>query len=78
MARLDPAIRLQRVATLLHANAPPRYVRQPLPVSLRKQMPNEGWYWVPPGKTELVFLARDAYDAYHELMTLLERELETP
>ena len=75
MARLEPAERLRRVAELLHARKPPVYVRQPLPPTLRRSMPNEGWYWIPPGGDDLEFLSRDAFDAYHLLMTLVDQEL---
>ncbi len=78
MADLSHEERLRRLAKALNANRVPFYQRHPLPVSLRAVFPTEGWYWIPPGAHELQLLARDAFDAYHLLMTMLEQQLENP
>ena len=72
MARLDPSRRLGRLAALLKAPKP-FYVRQPVPPTLAREFPNEGWYWTTASGPE--YLGRDAYTVHHRLMTLLE-ELE--
>lgn len=64
--------RLGRLAKLLKAERNPYYVRHPIPPGLRRQFPVEGWYWIPTGGTEAVYLARDAFDGYHRLMCDLE------
>lgn len=66
--------RLSRIAKLLKAERNPYYVRHPVPPGLRRDFPSEGWYWIPPGSSSSVFLARDAYDGYHRLMCDLEVE----
>jgi hypothetical protein len=73
MPRPSPENRLGRLSVILRAERAPFYQRQPLPPTLRANYPNEGWYWIPPGANEVAFLARDAYDAYHRLMRLLEQ-----
>lgn len=72
MARISEQERLGRLSKLLRAERNPYYVRFPLPPTSRMQFPAEGWYWVPAGQLGAQLLARDAFDAYHRLMCLLE------
>ena len=76
MARMSEQERLGRLAGLLKAKRKPYYVRHPVPPTLRAEFPAEGWYWIPAGAVVSIFLARDAFDAYHRLMSLLEAESE--
>lgn len=65
--------RLRRLAKLLRAERDPYYVTYPLPAGkLRRDFPCEGWYWVPAGSNRSQLLARDSYDAYHVLLSLIE------
>jgi hypothetical protein len=57
---------------LLRAERDPYYVTHPIPPHLRRDFPCEGWYWTPPGGDHVELLARDSYDAYHQLLTLIE------
>jgi hypothetical protein len=72
MAEMPAQERLGRIAKLLKAERHPYYVRHPVPPQLRRDFPSEGWYWIPEGEKRVQFLARDAFDAYHRLMTDLE------
>lgn len=64
--------RLTRLGKLLQAERDPYYVTHPIPAHLRRDFPVEGWYWIPPGGTRAQLLARDSYDAYHQLVLMIE------
>lgn len=72
--------KLEEIARLIGAERSPYYVRaNDLPVTLRRNFPADGWYWVPPHHHVAVFLARVYDEARDQLMELLRRaELEDP
>lgn len=72
MANIGQQERLSRLGRLLKAERNPYYVRHPVPMADRQTFPAEGWYWIPAGESKVTFLARDAFDAYHRLMCLIE------
>jgi hypothetical protein len=74
LARTENASRLATLADMLGAKRNPYYVRHPIPPTLRREFPSEGWYWIPAGEDQARFLARDVFDAYHVLMLRLEAE----
>lgn len=69
MSKLE---RLSRLSRLLKAERDPFYVTFPLPPGLRREYPCEGWYWKPAGTERVQLLARDSYDAYHQLLSMIE------
>lgn len=61
------ARRLGALAAPLSPARAPYYVRLPVSPGLESTFPAPGWYWVPEGHTNAVFLAADAVTAAVQL-----------
>lgn len=68
--------KLIALARALEPERAPYYLAaESRPVTLRRELPATGWYWVPHGHPVAVFLGRNYDEARDELVDQLRRQL---
>lgn len=74
MAQATAARRLAALARPLKPEAPPFYMRPPVPPGQENAFPAPGWYWRPQGHPVAVYLGYSYELAAHTLRRLIEQE----